>query len=290
MSELSSKFQSEKSFLQSSLWAGLQDKSHYPSQKIGESFFIEKPLFLRKHYLYGSRIKADDLSILEKDNQAVFVRFEPNSADWEGKGVKTIPVQPAKTIILDLTKSEEELLSAMHQKTRYNIRLAEKKGVTVTIDNSRINEFLALMNQTTERDGFFAHSDGYYRAMAEFDPDFIQLILAEYEGRVIAAGLFCFCAPTAIYMHGASSNEFRNVMAPYLLQWTAIKKAKGMNLKYYDFYGIDEKKWPGVTRFKEGFGGEEINYAGTFDLVLKPFWYFIYRLLRHVRRALKKKI
>lgn len=290
MDELAAKFQSEPSFLQSSAWADLQKKSHYLVTKIGQSFFLQKPLFLRKHYLYGPRIEVGDWELLKKDKTAIFVRFEPNAADWAGKGIKTIPIQPAKTIVLDLTKSETDLLSSMHQKTRYNIRLAAKKGVVIKTDNSRIDDFLRLMNQTTERDNFFAHEAGYYRTMASFDPNFIKLILAEYEGQVIAAGLFCFCEPTAIYMHGASANEFRNTMAPYLLQWEAIRQAKSGGFKYYDFYGIDAQKWPGVTRFKEGFGGTEINYAGTFDLVLQPFWYFVYKMLRLIRRGVKKAL
>jgi len=285
MSELSSKFQSEPSFLQSSQWAGLQAKNHCPNEKIGQSFFFKKPLFFCKHYLYGPRINEINLSVLKKNSRAVFARFEPNRSDWSGEGIKTISIQPAKTIILDLTKSESDLLAAMHPKTRYNIHLAEKKGVNIIIDNTRLDDFLVLMKATIERDNFFAHGADYYRALANFDSDFIQLILAEYEGRVIAAGLFCFCSPAAVYLHGASSNEFRNVMAPYLLQWAAINRAKSLGLKYYDFYGIDAKKWPGVTRFKEGFGGEEVNYAGTFDLVLRPGWYFIYRLLRSIRRT-----
>ena len=282
MNELSTKFQLEPSFLQSNQWAKIQG----PNVKIGRSFFFRKPLFFRKHYLYGPRINELDLNAVKKNDRPVFVRFEPNSPVWNGAGIKTIPIQPAKTIILDLTKDETDLLAAMHQKTRYNIHLAEKKGVKIIVDNTRLEDFLALMNATTERDNFFAHSDNYYRTLANFDSDFIQLILAEYEGQVIAAGLFCFYSPTATYLHGASANEFRNVMAPYLLQWTAVKRAKSLGLKYYDFYGIDARKWPGVTRFKEGFGGEEVNYAGTFDLVLQPGWYFIYRLLRLVRRAI----
>ncbi len=290
MNELEAKFQLEPSFLQSDRWAQLQTKSHYPSIKVGSAFFLKKPLFLRKHYLYGPRVGAVDLAALRQGSDAVFVRLEPNAANWTGGGSKTIPIQPAKTIILDLTQSETELLTAMHQKTRYNIRLAAKKGVLIKVDNTRIDDFLRLMSQTTERDNFFAHDADYYRAMAQFDPNFIKLILAEYQGQVIAAGLFCFCQPTVIYMHGASSNEFRNIMAPYLLQWAAIKQAQELGYKYYDFYGIDAQKWPGVTRFKEGFGGTEINYAGTFDLVLQPGWYFIYKLLRWLRRGFKKAL
>jgi lipid II:glycine glycyltransferase (peptidoglycan interpeptide bridge formation enzyme) len=286
MNELAVKFQSEPSFLQSAQWIALQQKNHYPSIKIGQSFFLVKPLFFRKHYLYGPRVNQISLDSWPRDQKAVFVRFEPNAAQWSGAGKRTISIQPAKTIILDLTLSETELLAGMHQKTRYNIRLAEKKGVKIIIDNHRLADFLALLHQTTERDNFSAHDDNYYRTLANFDPNFIQLILAEYEGRIIAGGLFCFCSPTAVYLHGASANEFRNIMAPYLLQWAAIKKARELGFKYYDFYGIDALKWPGVTRFKEGFGGEEINYAGTFDLVLRPVWYFIYRWLRFIRRAI----
>ena len=94
------------------------------------------------------------------------------------------------------------------------------------------------------------------------------------------------------YVHGASANEFRNVMAPYALQWEVIKLAKQKNCKYYDFNGIDEKKWPGVTRFKMGFarfesarqGGEVVEYPGTFDMVFDNLWYNVYKLIRRIRR------
>jgi lipid II:glycine glycyltransferase (peptidoglycan interpeptide bridge formation enzyme) len=290
MSVLISKFQSEPSFLQSDLWANFQAKSHCANKKVGQSYFFRKPLFFGQYYLYGPRVKGDDLSLAASDSQAIFIRFEPNSKTWSGVGNKTISIQPAKTIVLDLDKSEDELLVGMHQKTRYNIRLAQKKGVRIIVDNSRIDDFLVLLAETTNRDNFFAHDGNYYRLMAGFDSNFIRLVLAEYEGKIIAAGLFCFCFKTAIYLHGASSDKFRNVMAPYLLQWEVIKMAKEQGLKYYDFYGIDQIKWPGVTRFKEGFGGEEVNYAGTFDLVLKPFWYFIYNFIRIGKRMIRKII
>jgi lipid II:glycine glycyltransferase (peptidoglycan interpeptide bridge formation enzyme) len=86
-------------------------------------------------------------------------------------------------------------------------------------------------------------------------------------------------------MHGASASKYRNVMAPYLLQWHAIKLAKNLGYKYYDFYGVDEDKWPGVTRFKKGFGGREVNYPGTFDLIFNRRWYSVYRMVRKARRT-----
>ena len=285
------KFQEYPSFLQSKEWLDFERQNGHQVSQIGSSYFIQKHLFGRKHYLYGPRINGDDITTMKlSDPAAVFVRFEPNSSSWTGPGRRTIDVQPKETIVLDLSLSEEEILAGMHQKTRYNIRLAEKKGVRIVIDNGRIEDFLHLMEETTNRDNFSAHSDDHYRAMARFNPDFIQLILAEYEGRVIAAGLFCFSDSVATYLHGASANEFRQVMAPYLLQWTAIKKAKSAGLKYYDFYGISAVKWPGVTRFKQGFGGQAVEYAGTFDLPLSPIWYLVYRVLRFVNRLIVKKI
>jgi len=200
--------------------------------------------------------------------------------------VRTIDVQPAQTLVLDLQSDLEQLLSRMHPKTRYNIRLAEKKKVTVRIDNSRIEEFISLLQITTDRDQFRGHNDNYYRALAEFDSQFVKLFLAEYQGKIIAAGLFAFYGNGVTYLHGASSNTNRQVMAPYLLQWEVIKAAKESGHRYYDFYGISSQKWPGVTRFKVGFGGEVVNYPGTFDYIVRPGVYKLYKLLRALRRLI----
>jgi lipid II:glycine glycyltransferase (peptidoglycan interpeptide bridge formation enzyme) len=199
---------------------------------------------------------------------------------------KVIDVQPSQTIVLNLNNAEAEILAKMHAKTRYNIRLAEKKGVKIIEDNKRVDEFLNLLKTTTERDKFRGHSDDYYRALANFNSDFIKLFLAEYEGRTIAAGLFCFYGNTVTYMHGASSDSDRNIMAPYLLQWRVISLAKERGYKYYDFYGISATKWPGVTRFKTGFGGEIVNYPGTFDYILRPGLYLLYEIIRKIRRLI----
>jgi lipid II:glycine glycyltransferase (peptidoglycan interpeptide bridge formation enzyme) len=199
---------------------------------------------------------------------------------------RTLDTQVSKTIILNLTKSEEELLAAMHQKTRYNIRLAEKKGVKIReagcVD---FEKFWDLMSATVNRDSFRLHDKEYYKKMLEVEN--IKLFFAEYQNNILCAGIFSFFGDTAIYLHGASSNENRELMAPYLLQWELIKKAKSLGCKYYDFFGIDEKKWPGVTRFKKGFGGEELNYPGTFDVIFNKNKYGVYKFLRKARRLFK---
>ncbi len=245
---------------------------------------------------------------IKKQESVIFLRLEPKFQIPNSKFqiLKTIDIQPSKTIILDLNKTEEELLKEMHQKTRYNIRLAEKKGVKIreakitppfqepALSVSRMggarggsddfDKFWALMEQTVKRDGFSLHPKKHYQEMININHKYLKIFLAEFEGKVISAGIFSLFGDTVTYMHGASSNEHRNVMSPYLLHWHVIKLVKSWGFKKYDFFGIDEKKWPGVTRFKKGFGGEEINYPGTFDLVFNKPLYIIYKLGRIIRR------
>jgi len=270
---------------------------------------IKKVLPLGLNYFYAPRINLENLSLekikfifdsiksIAKKEKVIFLRFEPANgfsiADFRLPIIRTIDVQPSRTVILNLEKTADELLSAMHQKTRYNIRLAEKKGVIIReagVDD--FEKFWKLMEETKQRDGFRLHGKEYYRKMLNIQYPIsnsqlsIRLFVAEYESKIIAGNIVVFFGDTVTYMHGASGGEYRNVMAPYLLQWHIIKLAKDSGYKYYDFYGVDEKKWPGVTRFKTGFGAEEINYPGTFDLVFGQGWYSIYRLVRRIRRGI----
>ncbi|MCX6800069.1 MAG: peptidoglycan bridge formation glycyltransferase FemA/FemB family protein [Candidatus Falkowbacteria bacterium] len=277
--------------------------------------FILKDLPMGKKYLYSPKgpIINQALKITHSDWQEIvsiffdkvkkqfspkliFIRIESDFLIELNKNdsslQKTIDIQPSQTMVLNLEQSEEQLLKGMHQKTRYNIRLAEKKAIKVVESNlQNIDEFWRLMHETKERDNFRLHNKRYYEDMIRLlgnknDKDRMQvkLFLAEYDSKFIATGLFSFFGDTVTYLHGASSNEFRNVMAPYLLQWDVIKQSKLLGYKYYDFYGIDEKKWPGVTRFKQGFGGEIIKNLGTFDLIINRSWYKLYKTVRALRR------
>lgn len=229
------------------------------------------------------------LSVEFKKRGAIFYRVEPiESSPANLSARKTINLQPQTTLILDLSLGLDALLASFHPKTRYNIRLAEKKGITVREANSNqdVASFWSLMTKTSERDAFKIHNQKHYNTLATYNQDFIKLFLAEYNGQVLAAGLFSFYGNKVTYLHGASDHNLRQLMAPYLLQWTLIKLAHDNNYKYYDFYGIDAQKWPGVTRFKLGFSGLEVTYAGTQDLVLNRPKYLIYNLLRTLRRFL----
>ena len=235
-------------------------------------------------------------------------------------------VQPRDTLILDITKSEEELLKEMKQKTRYNIRLAGRKGVKISnikyqISNIKYFEkFWELVEETSRRDKFASHNKDYYWKMLESlnnpESDILEcrfqdysncrlqarLYFAEYNNKIIAANIVLFFGEMAIYLHGASSNEHRNVMAPYLLQWQQIVDAKKMGCKKYDFWGIAFKSqitnhksqinskfsdWGGITKFKKGFGGHEKNYIGAYDLVFNNIGYPIYRFMRKTKGILR---
>lgn len=229
-------------------------------------------------------------NIAVKEN-IIFLRLEPTAdlrlETCDLKLKRSLDVQPSRTLLLDLTLSEEKLLAVMHQKTRYNIRLAEKKGVVVkraAINEKNLAAWWALIKTTGERDAFRLHNQRYYNLMLR-QPN-MALWLAEKDGAVLAGAIIAMCGDTATYVHGASSNADRQLMAPYLLHWELIKAAKTAGRQYYDFYGYDESRWPGVSRFKQGFGGAIAWYPGTFDLVINSLYYRMYQCLRWIRRLI----
>lgn len=273
------------------------------------------PLGMRYWYVPRGPILAADISEADrssaadclisvirekaKESGALFVRMDPPvSAErrpvWERGGFRSVPgsVQPRDTLVLDLTKSEEDLLSEMKPKTRYNIRLAEKKGVTAGAERfseDNFAEFWRLIEETSRRDGIVPHGQDYYhemlRALDREDATLrCRLYVARYDGKAIAANLVLAFGDYTVYLHGASSDSYRNLMAPYLLQWTQVRDAKTAGCKAYDFWGITiddrQPKWAGITRFKKGFGGKEASYAGLYDLPVKGWTYGLYRRLK----------
>jgi lipid II:glycine glycyltransferase (peptidoglycan interpeptide bridge formation enzyme) len=208
-------------------------------------------------------------------------------------------IQPRTTLIVDLSGDEDKILAAMKQKTRYNIRLAEKKGVTVRQGNAAdVATFYKLALVTAQRDGFGVHSLDYYQATYDlFAPDRCALLIAEFAGEPLAA-LMAFCqGQEAYYFYGASASEQRNLMATYLIQWEAIRWAKSQGCTRYDLWGIPdadlatledefEQRYDGlwgVYRFKRGFGGQWVQSIGAFDYVYNPLLYQFYQWRRGVQ-------
>jgi lipid II:glycine glycyltransferase (peptidoglycan interpeptide bridge formation enzyme) len=183
-------------------------------------------------------------------------------------------VQPPDTVIVALD-DDEAVLARMHKKTRYNVRLAERKGVNVEKAGvEALDEWYALYRQTAERDKISIHSLAYYRDLFDFAPD-LALWLARFEGKLLAGNVVLLHGRTATYLYGASSNEHRNLMAPYALQWAAMRDARERGATEYDLFGIpptDDAAHPmhGLYRFKTGFGGDRVHRPGAWDFVFRP--------------------
>ena len=278
-------------FLQSHEWEEFQKSAGREVFRIGDVLVIKLPLALGKSYLYCAGISAGRSlqAIFAQRGDAIFLKLEPMAEDGKledsllkaGFSKSKKEIQPQRTIILDLAKSEEQILAEMHQKTRYNIRVAKKKELRIRNHESGMGEklmeeFWRLLQKTADKDRFHSHSKQYYKKLLELP--ITRLFTAEHRGRIIAANIILFYENHAAYLHGASDHDYRALMAPYLLHWEVIKYAKEHGLSEYDLWGIDEKKWSGVTRFKKGFGGREVKYTGSYDYVFMPIWYRLYRL------------
>ncbi|HUG35178.1 MAG TPA: peptidoglycan bridge formation glycyltransferase FemA/FemB family protein [Anaerolineales bacterium] len=241
-----------------------------------------------------------------KHNRAIFLKLEPDS--WENLTPDTWiqrpersrrvelrtsshNIQPPRTIIVDIRGTEEEILARMKQKTRYNIRLADKKGVTVRAWDD-IESFHKMMLVTGGRDNFGVHSLEYYRRAYElFHPKgMCEILVAEYEGKPLAALFVARNGNRAYYLYGASTDEERKRMPTYLLQWEAMTWAKANGSEEYDLWGVPDEDeatleanfetrhdglW-GVYRFKRGFGGELKRAAQALDRVYNPLLYWAY--------------
>lgn len=283
---------SSAQFMQSSQWAAFQQArgnrlALIADEKKGIIFLaLRQPLGNRSYWYIPRFDIPDGIEELfrEIDPGTIFIRSDiiRREAGDSASFARTIDVQPSRTLLLNLALSEDELLAQMHQKTRYNIRLAEKKNLSIKTSPEHAEEFLELLEETRQRDGFRLHGKEYYRAMIRSGA--VELKTVWQGEKLLAGSLMAAFGDTVTYVHGASSSSARQLMAPYALQWDSIKKAKAAGYRWYDWHGIDEQKWPGVTRFKLGFGGQPIQYAGTFDRPLAPFSYAGYTVLRRLRR------
>jgi len=195
--------------------------------------------------------------------------------------VHAVPaIQPLRTIMLDMAADEATLLAQMKEKWRYNIRLGARKGVTVRVASSLedVRAWYALLETTGERDQFGIHTLDYYQRVWQiFAPDdCVRLFLAEYEGQLLAGIFVGLFARQGLYLYGASSNERRQLMPNYVLQWEAIRWAKQRGALLYDFWGIPEtdeedEAMAGVYRFKRGWGGRVVQFPGCYEHAYHPF-------------------
>jgi len=301
--------------LQTGEWGELKSAFGWkPVRVVGENvgvqiLFRKLPFGFTMGYIPKANVDRSlwvNIESVCKHNHAIFLKLEPDlwddrpseisaPSEIEGGDLNLVPsphnIQPPRTIIVDIHDSEDEILARMKQKTRYNIRLAEKKGVTIRAWDE-IESFHNMMILTGRRDGFGVHSLEYYKWAYDLlhRNEMCEILVAEYGGSPLAALFVARNGARAYYLYGASTDEERNRMPTYLLQWEAMKWAKERGCEEYDLWGVPDEDeatleanfqsrndglW-GVYRFKRGFGGQVKRSAQALDRVYNPVLYWMY--------------
>ncbi len=258
--------------------------------------YMPKPVFSGQWSAVSDQFWKEVDSVC-KQNRAVFLKIEPDV--WTEEFIihhssfvlSPHNIQPPRTITISIKEEDEQILARMKPKCRYNIRLAEKKGITIRAWDD-ISAFHEMMTVTGGRDNFGVHSREYYQRAYELfhSKGTCELLVAEFEGKPLAALMVFANGKRAWYVYGASNDQERNRMPTYLLQWEAIRWAKVRGCEEYDLWGVPDENeetleaqfesrhdglW-GVYRFKRGFGGMVKRAAQAVDRVYNPLLYWAY--------------
>lgn len=241
-----------------------------------------------------------------KKRRAIFVKIEPLVSTLKDMDVnllsKQVDVRPSQhplfpkwTQIIDLTKQEDVLLKNMHPKTRYNIGLAKKKGVEIreVTNEEGFDIFSKLYFDTCRRQEYRGHTLNYHKIIFDYlKKDIAHILIAYFDNAPLSAYELFIFNDVLYYPYGGSSTENKNVMAPNLLMWEAIRFGKSLGAKKFDLWGSlppdydRNSPWAGFTRFKEGYGGDFVEFVGSFDLVLHAPLYNLYGIVHTLRRRL----
>jgi len=262
--------------------------------------------------VFPSKDVLDFLYKYCKKNNVISVKLEPyvslnsieglilDSASQRGEQVKndkrllksSNPIFPEWTQVIDLTQPEEQLLKNMKPKTRYNIRLAQKKGVIVKEESNErgFKTFLKLYFETAKRQNYYGHNETYHRAIwSNLKKTISHLIVAYYQDIPLAVYELFHFKDRLYYVYGGSSEEYRNLMAAQLIMWETIRLGKKIGAKYLDMWGSlapeysQTHPWAGFTRFKEGYGGKFVQLTGSYDLVVNKLLYKLFNLAYQIR-------
>lgn len=233
-------------------------------------------------------IKKDDQEF-RKIVEEIGYKIKDDAKDFKDE------IQPRFVFRLDIKgKTEDEVLAGCHQKTRYNIRLAKRKGVVVKEGTREdLKDFHKIMIETGSRDGFIIRSLDYFEKMYdELAPKHMKLLMAYYEDKPISGIIPIMYGNKTWYLYGASSNQHRNLMPNYLLQWEMIRQAIQNKCDIYDFRGVSgvvDESHPqyGLYRFKKGFGAEFTEFIGEVYWPFKPLTYKLYKIAEKTFRTLR---
>ncbi|MDI3534911.1 MAG: hypothetical protein PWQ82_1276 [Thermosediminibacterales bacterium] len=268
----------------------------YEDHKTLDFLFREIKNVARKHGAIFLKLDPD-IPAYRKDVTDYLKKRGFISAD---KGLNFEGVQPKFVFRLPLDKDEDEMLKSFHSKTRYNIRLAYRRGVKIRKNCAKqdLKVFYDILQETSERDKFLIRSYDYFETLWDklVENNLARLFMAEYEGRPIAGSLAFIFGDKAWYIYGASSNKHRNVMPNYALQWEMIKWAKAQGCTMYDFRGVSGDLSPdnplyGLYRFKKGFNGEFTEFIGEYDLPFDRVLYFLWeRVIPFYRKTRRQMV
>lgn len=249
----------------------------------------------------------EEIKNLSEKDKIVFLRVEPeikaseeNVALMHGLGFReSISIQPKETILIDLKRDKEEIFYSMDKDLRYAVRTAKKRNVSVQVisrqdDKKEVFEnFWNIFEQVNRRHGLRRHQKEYYQKLFELGASeesetlcHSVVFAGKVKDKIAAAALVVFWGRSAIYLHSASDLEYKHYNAPSLVLWEVISEAKRRNCDYFDLWGVSStnKKWEGVSRFKERFGGKRIHLIGTWDYVFRPKLYTAYEMIRTLVR------
>jgi len=317
--------QKKNNLFQSGEWGSVQEADGRTVWRVKnngiEALIVKNPFIGKKFYLYSPRGPVFSQAVTPQDmkdflrkvtalagkENAVFYRIEPAQLKENlifKYGFKKVTyfsplsrqTSPEHTLVLDLKKTTDTILKEMKPKWRYNIRLAERKGVKVrkATKHGDLVIFYDLLKELESRGHYHGFERDYYEKMFStlIDGGKADLFIAETEGEALTAIFVIYQGEVATYLHGASSNNKRDWMPTYAAQWAAITEAKKRGCLIYDFWGIapddnPSHPWAGVTRFKKGFGGETVAFPGTFDLPLNPVYYNSLKAINFLRKKLR---
>lgn len=254
------------------------------------------PIFKTKDVLGCLKLFKEKLNEIAEKQQAIFVRLEPK-IELPNKFLKFVNSyrQIQHTIKMDLKPNEEELLASFKQKTRYNLRLAQKKEVQIVDGGIKdLPKFIKILKKVGERGDFFLPENKYFYRMFEYlsAKNMVDLLLAKYRGEIIGGFINIYFRDEATYLYGASRDNYRNLMVNYLLMWETIRRAKAHGCVRLDFRGASPNEldknhpWYGFTRFKRGFAPHSPieSYPGSYFIIVKPIKFYLYYLWKLMRR------
>lgn len=240
-------------------------------------------------------------------NKCIYIKIDPENLhdeistldtlqnDENYKVVLSEPIHIQNNLILDLTQTPEQLLANFKQKHRYNLKVAQKKGVEVSVSSTQedFEIFYTLFAETAKRQGYFGRSKTYLQNVFDSFKEDALIFTAYYESQPVVSWFVIKHEDTLYYVYGGSSENNKNVMAPYSVVWAIIEYAKLNDFKYLDFFGItpdknsdplsEESYTEGYSRLKIGFGGKIVRYADTVDIVLYPKLYALLKLLGKIK-------